>query len=120
VITAHTASTFLHEVESPGGRSSPACLECGLFCPPQADTRDTSGQAARVAQALAGLTPSQGRGAACVPVQAAASAGGDSVPSLEQLEQLAAELRERERVLRLREEALRRRDGRVTDVIDLT
>jgi hypothetical protein len=71
-------------------------------------------QSHRAVLALAGLTAPPGRGAAGVPVQATASAGvGMYSPG--QMERLAAELGERERVLRLREEALRRREGRVTD-----
>jgi hypothetical protein len=53
-------------------------------------------------------------------VQATTSAGDGVVPSREELEQLALELGERERVLRLREEAMRQKEGRATDVIDLT
>jgi hypothetical protein len=72
-------------------------------------------QAYRTALGLAGPAPSPGSDEAGVPVQATASAGVGRVSSPLQLEEWIAELRERERVLRLREEALRRREGRVTD-----
>jgi hypothetical protein len=92
----------------------PACLEYGLLCPPQADARDTSGLADRAALAPAGPTPPPDRDEAGVPVQATTSAG-TGMYSMEHFEQWAAELGERERVLRLREEALRRREGTLTD-----
>jgi hypothetical protein len=76
-------------------------------------------EAHRTALALAGPSAPRPRRGRCVG-KSFRSAGDGVVPSREELEQLALELGERERVLRLREEALRRREGRLTDVVVLT